>query len=65
MNRFLLYQRDGAVVTLTMNRPAERNALTTAEQFAEFPEVCERIRREPIALGAGIAPILTNTASRR
>ena len=60
MNRFLLYERDGAVVTLTMNRPAERNALTTAEQFAEFPEVCERIRRDPavravILTGAGPA----------
>ena len=60
MNRFLLYERDGAVVTLTMNRPAERNALTTAEQFAEFPEACERIRRDPavravILTGAGPA----------
>lgn len=60
MNRFLLYERDGAVVTLTMNRPAERNALTTVEQFAEFPEVCERIRRDSavravILTGAGPA----------
>ena len=60
MNRFLLYERDDAVVTLTMNRPAERNALTTMEQFAEFPEVCERIRSDPtvravILTGAGPA----------
>ena len=60
MQPFLLFERDGAVVTLTMNRPAERNALTTAEQFAEFPEVCERIRRDPtvravVLTGAGPA----------
>lgn len=60
MQRFILYERDGAVVTLTMNRPDERNALTTAAQFAEFPEVCERIRRDTevravILTGAGPA----------
>ena len=60
MQPFILYERDGAVVTLTMNRPAERNALTTVEQFAEFPQVCERIRRDAavravILTGAGPA----------
>ena len=60
MQPFILYEREGAVVTLTMNRPDERNALTTASQFAEFPEVCERIRRDTeiravILTGAGPA----------
>jgi enoyl-CoA hydratase/carnithine racemase len=60
MQPFILYEREGGVVTLTMNRPAERNALTTAEQFAEFPEVCERIQRDSavravILTGAGPA----------
>ncbi len=44
---FLDIQRDGAVVTLTMNQPETRNALTGNTAVDEFVQVCESIRRDP------------------
>ena len=43
MNPFLLYQQDGAIVTLTMNQPDARNALTGNNAAAEFVQACARI----------------------
>jgi len=43
MSQFLLYQQDGPVVTLTMNQPEVRNALTGNTAVAEFVEACGRI----------------------
>lgn len=43
MNQFLLYQQDGPVVTLTMNQPEVRNALTGNTAVVEFVEACARI----------------------
>ncbi len=60
MNDFLIYQQEGAVVTLTMNRPEERNALSEPQQMDEFVDTCERINRDMsvkavILTGAGSA----------
>ena len=46
MTDFVLYQRDHAIVTLTLNRPRERNALSTQGQWDEFVGYCERIRAD-------------------
>lgn len=46
MSDFLLFERDGAVVTLTMNRPEYRNAITTPDDFQAFVDACERIGRD-------------------
>lgn len=43
---FLIYQQKGGVVTLTMDRPAQRNSLSDESQFEEFVQVCERVRRD-------------------
>lgn len=43
---FLLYEQNEGVVTLTMDRPAERNSLSDESQFEEFVQACERIRRD-------------------
>jgi enoyl-CoA hydratase/carnithine racemase len=43
MSQFLLYEQDGPVVTLTMNQPEVRNALTGNTAVAEFVDACERI----------------------
>lgn len=43
MQGFLDYQQDGGIVTITMNRPDERNALTDYSQFEEFVDVCRRM----------------------
>ena len=60
MTDFVLYERDHAVVTLTLNRPRERNALSTQAQWDELVSYCERIRRDEsikvvILAGAGTA----------
>jgi enoyl-CoA hydratase/carnithine racemase len=60
MNDFVLFERDGAVVTLTLNRPEERNALSTQAQWDEIVEACARIQADAsakavILTGAGTA----------
>lgn len=58
MADFLIYEQEGAVVTLTMNRPEERNALTGSDQHEAFVAACARINADPsvkcvILTGAG------------
>jgi enoyl-CoA hydratase/carnithine racemase len=43
MADFLLYERDGPVVTLTMNQPEVRNAVTGNTAVPEFVAACEKI----------------------
>ena len=43
MSEFLKYEQDGAVVTLTMNAPEVRNALTGNAAVDEFVAAVERI----------------------
>jgi enoyl-CoA hydratase/carnithine racemase len=43
---FLLYEQSGPVVTLTMNSPETRNALTGNTAPQEFVEACERITKD-------------------
>jgi enoyl-CoA hydratase/carnithine racemase len=57
---FLLYEQSGAVVTLTMNSPETRNALTGGNAPQEFVDACARIAADPsvrvvILTGAGPA----------
>ena len=58
MSEFLKYEQDGAVVTLTMNAPEVRNALTGNTAVDEFEAACRRIDadmsvRAVIVTGAG------------
>jgi enoyl-CoA hydratase/carnithine racemase len=55
---FLRYEQDGPVVTLTMDDPAARNALTGNTAVPEFIEAAQRIAADPsvrcaIITGAG------------
>ena len=43
---FLIEEREGGIVTLTMDRPEERNALSYEETFAEFVDACDRVNRD-------------------
>ncbi|RCW64138.1 crotonase/enoyl-CoA hydratase family protein [Pseudorhodoferax soli] len=43
---FLTTERDGAILTLTMNQPETRNALTGNTAVDEFVQACEAIRRD-------------------
>lgn len=58
MNSFLIYEHQGAIVTLTMNEPHTRNALTGNSAVDEFLNACRRINadqsvRVVIITGAG------------
>jgi enoyl-CoA hydratase/carnithine racemase len=58
MSDFLVYEQHGAVVTLTMNAPDVRNALTGNSAVDEFEAACARINadtsvRVMILTGAG------------
>lgn len=60
MAEFLHYEKNGAIVTLTMNRPDIRNALSGADAIDEFAEVCAAISKDlsvrvVILTGAGSA----------
>lgn len=44
MGTFLTFERDGAVLTLTMSQPDTRNALTGNTAVDEFVRACEAIR---------------------
>ena len=57
MSEFLLYEQDGAVVTLTMNQPEIRNVLTGNTAPAEFADACARI--------TALLPIAKQSAGRR
>jgi enoyl-CoA hydratase/carnithine racemase len=46
MTDFLLSEQTGGIVTLTMNRPEERNALSTSDIFDAFEDACRRIERD-------------------
>ena len=57
---FLEREKDGYVLSLTMNSPDTRNALTGDEQFEDFVAVCKEINhdksiRAVILTGAGSA----------
>ena len=60
MTEFIHEARDGAVITLTLNDPDRRNALTNQSQWDAVVDACERVRRDPdircvILTGAGTA----------
>jgi enoyl-CoA hydratase/carnithine racemase len=60
MGNFVQYEQDGGVATLTLNAPAERNALTTQEQWDDIVAACARVTADQsvkavILTGAGTA----------
>lgn len=60
MTTFLDVRRADGVVTVTMNRPETRNALTDPDQMAEFEHLCDELRQDHearvmVLTGAGTA----------
>ena len=46
MKPFLICERDGGVLTVRMDRPESRNALTEPEQMQEFVNLCAQVKRD-------------------
>lgn len=46
MSPFLQIEHEGGIVTVRMNHPDTRNALTTPEQIEEFVDLCAELRRD-------------------
>ncbi|WP_417514340.1 crotonase/enoyl-CoA hydratase family protein [Minwuia sp.] len=46
MSDELIYEQDGHIVTVTLNRPEQRNALSYTETFQAFEDVCARIQSD-------------------
>ncbi|MBA4089460.1 MAG: enoyl-CoA hydratase [Sphingobium sp.] len=60
MPPFLVIERDGAVVTATLNRPEERNAISHIEHSEEIVDFCRQMTRDTsvraiVLTGAGKA----------
>ena len=60
MEPFLIIEREEAVVTVTLNRPQERNAISEAEHIAEIEDLCTSLAadqsvRAVVLTGAGSA----------
>lgn len=60
MSEPLLYEQDGAIVTLTLNRPETRNPISDPDMIAAIEDACARINRDGsvrvlILTGAGSA----------
>ena len=60
MTSFLTIERDNGIVTLTLNRPEKRNAISTREACDEVVAACDALRRDDdvrcvIVTGAGSA----------
>jgi enoyl-CoA hydratase/carnithine racemase len=49
MSPFLQIEREGGIVTVRMNHPDTRNALTTPGQIQEFVDLCAELRRDKSA----------------
>ena len=63
MSEFLLYEQDGAVVTLTMNQPEIRNVLTGNTAPAEFADACARITADSsvkVVIVTGAGPVFSS-----
>jgi enoyl-CoA hydratase/carnithine racemase len=46
MSKFLRYKKTGHIVTLTMNDPESMNALSGADQYADFEKYCAKINQD-------------------
>lgn len=58
MSEFIIYEQTGSIVTLTLNSPETRNALSNYDEYMQIVEACDRINLDEsvgavILTGAG------------
>ncbi len=60
---FLQTERNGAILTVTMNQPETRNALTGNTAVDEFEQLCNDVRKDPgvkVIILTGAGPIFSS-----
>ena len=60
---FLTIERDGAILTVTMNQPETRNALTGNTAVQEFVQLCDDVRKDAgvkVIILTGAGPIFSS-----
>lgn len=63
MSGFLLYEQNGAIITLTMNQPEIRNVLTGNTASEEFVDVCAKISADTsvkVVIVTGAGPVFSS-----
>lgn len=65
---FLTIERDGGILTATMNQPETRNALTGNTAVQEFVQLCDDVRKDAsvkVLILTGAAPSSARAATSR
>ena len=60
---FLTSERDGGILTVTMNQPETRNALTGNTAVEEFVQLCDEVRKDTsvkVVILTGAGPIFSS-----
>ncbi|MVW78811.1 crotonase/enoyl-CoA hydratase family protein [Bordetella sp. 02P26C-1] len=60
---FLTIERDGCILTVTMNQPETRNALTGNTAVSEFVQLCDEVRKDTrikVLILTGAGPIFSS-----
>lgn len=60
---FLSLERNGAILTVTMNQPETRNALTGNTAVQEFVQCCDQVRQDPgikVLILTGAGPVFSS-----
>lgn len=60
---FLTSERDGSILTVTMNQPETRNALTGNTAVEEFVQLCDEVRKDTsvkVVILTGAGPIFSS-----
>ena len=60
---FLTIERDGAILTVTMNQPETRNALTGNTAVEEFVQLCADVRVTPVSRSSS-SPVPAPSSAR-
>ena len=64
MTPFLTLEREGGIVTLTLNRPEKRNAISTRAECEEVEAACRSLSRDDSVRCVIVTPEMTSLDTR-